>query len=207
MPSDGFRELVSRAQAGDKHALRDLLEALRPYMEHVAQGYADPARGAESTADLVQESWMRAWEKLSQFRAGESDEETRAMLHGWIGQIVHRLGLNLRRDQKAKKRSPEDGAIVSLSHETGSGSLGSLPAIDSGPTPSGVFSQNERSLRVRQVVDALPDSVDRAFVQLRFFEGLSLADVARKLGLTYEQARERFRSLSLRLERELEELL
>jgi len=205
----GFQELVLRAKQGDQQAFDELLSALKPYMEEVARGYADPAHGAESTADLVQEAWVRTWQKLHMFEGGRSDDETRAMLHGWVGQMIHHLGLNIRRDQQTQKRRPEGGAIVSLAPGSGagSGSAGPIPLADSGPTPSAVVAQSEESIRIQNVLDGLKDPIDKSLLHLRFFEDLPLTEVAKRLNLTYDRAVYRYRNLVERLERELGDLL
>ena len=59
-------DLLERARTGDRAATTRLLEMVRPHLEACARGYCDPA-GGESTADLVQESWLRAWQRLDQF--------------------------------------------------------------------------------------------------------------------------------------------
>ena len=73
-----------------------------------------------------------------------------------------------------------------------------------GPPSSGVFQKlDEKAVRVRFALHRLPDLTDRAILVLRFFVGLSLEDIADKLLLPLESARERY-LLGLRfMEREL----
>lgn len=85
MEAQGFRDLVRQAQAGDQQALDRLLSVVRPYLERLAQRYADPAWPSESVSDLVQEAWVRAWRKLDQFRGAADDEQTRAAFLAWAG--------------------------------------------------------------------------------------------------------------------------
>lgn len=82
MPPGGFHDLVRRAQAGDRQAMERLLELVRPHLENLAGGYADPAEPAESTSDLVQSVLVRAWQNIEQFRGGAGDDETFAMFQG-----------------------------------------------------------------------------------------------------------------------------
>ncbi len=44
MASEGFNDLVRRAQDGDRAAMDRVLETLRPHLEHLARPYANPAK-------------------------------------------------------------------------------------------------------------------------------------------------------------------
>ena len=92
METQGFEELVRRAQAGDREAMDRVLEMLRPYLSRIAGPYVNPLRPVDSTADLLQESCLRAWHKIGSFQGGKGDEHTFEMFRSWIGQIVRRLG-------------------------------------------------------------------------------------------------------------------
>lgn len=182
-----------------------LLEFVRPYMENVARGYADPLRADESTSDLVQEAWVRAWQKLDQFEGGRSEEETAAMFHGWVGQIVNRLGSNMRRDQGALKRSPGGGFIHSLERQPGRES-GNWPGMDvegSGSSPSTVLRRDEAEELVRQALERIIDPTDREIIHLRFFDGVSLRRIAERLDLDYHAVRERYALSLVKLENQL----
>jgi len=204
----GFQELLERAQGSDPKAVEELLGLLRPFLERVAQGYAASGQGVQSTADLVQEAWLRAWQKLSQFEPGATDDETRAKFHAWVGEIVHNLGINLRRSQQAKKRQPAGAPILPIAtHEVGSGGNSGVVAVGSDPTPSAVVNATEELRLIQQAIDGLEDSLDRSLLHLLFFEELPLSETARRLDLTYEQARYRYQGLLKKLERKLGGLL
>jgi len=206
-PED-FQEIVRDAQQGSRVAMDRLLAYLRPHLEELSRGYADPARASESTQDLVQEAWLRAWQKMDQFKGGRDDAETMAMFRGWVGQIVHRLGLNAVRDRQVQRRSPQAGAVFSLREGPGSseGDRWKEPA-DSGPTPSGVYQIDEEARLVQSALEKIPDSLSRDILRLRFFEGVSLRQIAERLGMRYLTVRERYQ-VSLRvLERELEDFV
>jgi RNA polymerase sigma factor (sigma-70 family) len=207
-PQD-FQVIVREAQQGSRDAMDRLLAILRPQLEELSRGYADPARAAESTQDLVQEAWLRAWQKMEQFKGGRDDAETMAMFRGWIGQIVHRLGLNAIRDRQVQRRSPPAGTVQPL-RESGPGSSGggwwNEPAAG-GPSPSGVFQIDEEARLVQAALEKISDTIDRDIVRLRFFEGVSLRQIAERLGMRYSAVRERYQ-VSLRvLERELEDFI
>jgi DNA-directed RNA polymerase specialized sigma24 family protein len=77
-------------------------------------------------------------------------------------------------------------------------------AGDTNPTPSGVFDRvDERSLWVRSAMHRLPDLTDRSILVLRFFVGLSMDDIARRLLLRREDVLARYRVVLRLMESEL----
>jgi RNA polymerase sigma factor (sigma-70 family) len=204
-PPGGFQALIDKARRGDRQALDEILQCVRPHMEAVARAYADPARATESTSDLVQEAWLRAWQKLDQFEGGTDDEATLAMFHGWVGQIVSRLGLNMRRDQRALKRRPEGGAVLSIERDAAHGSSegSGIHLADSGTSPSSLARQGEEETLVREAIDRVPDPTDRAILRFRFFEGVSLREISARLSIDYNEVRERYALALVKLENAL----
>jgi RNA polymerase sigma factor (sigma-70 family) len=205
MQDENFHDLVRRAQAGDRQALDRVLDLLRPYLERTARRYADPARASASVSDLVQEAGLRAWQKLDQFRGGDNDEQTLALLRAWLGQIVQSLGLNTHRRRKAQRRSPPQ-AIVPLGGAAAGPSdakpAGAEPAGNE-PTPSVNVGADEQARLVQAALAKIPDETDRTVLRLHFFEGLSLRQAAQQLNLSYDNVRDRYQRSLQRLEREL----
>lgn len=208
MQADGFRELLRDAQAGDRAAAERLLAVVRQHLAQSAVKFADVGHAAESTSDLVQEASLKLWQRLDQFRGGESDEECLAMFLAWSVQIVNRLGLNAQRDRSTQRRSPA-GPVLRLATRSGDGADSGWPAepASAGQTPSANVRAGEEATVIRDAVNRLPDELDRAMLRLRFFEGRSLRQIAEELPLSYDQVRDRFRAIMQRLERELEGLL
>ncbi|MCZ6603156.1 MAG: RNA polymerase sigma factor [Planctomycetota bacterium] len=205
----GFHDLVRRAQNGDRKAMDEVISILRPYLERLARPFADPARPAESTGDLLQESCLRIWQKLESFEGGMNDDETFAMFRSWIGQIVKRLGLNSQRDHGRQRRSPP-GKILKIGQAQPSGpstSGSKLEPPSPGPSPSTYARVDERAEKIQEVLDALPDQTDATIVRMRFFEGESLVSIAKKLSIGYEQVKERYRRTMRQLENDLDGLL
>jgi RNA polymerase sigma factor (sigma-70 family) len=174
---DDFAEVLEQAQAGDVRALNRLLTTIQPWIEHAAHGFADPDRPDGSTADIVQEAWLRAWQNLEEVRAA-----TPARFRTWLEQIVHNVGLNARRHGRAQKRRPSNGFAV----------LDSAAGVDPGPSPSHRAATAEEVDRLRQATTALPDPTDREVLRLRFDEGMSLRQIAIRLGENHERTRQRF---------------
>ncbi len=184
-----------------------VLLVLRPQLEILAHSYSDSSQRVVSTADLLQESCIRAWENLPGFRGGENDEETFAMFRAWIGQIVRRVGLNSRRDSRRNRRSPSK-PIVSLGSPVPTDTPGppqKAEALAKDPTPSECIRAEEMARMVRAAVDALPNKMDAAIIRMRFFQGMKIEDVCGQLGLGYDAVRNRYRAASRELQGKLRE--
>jgi RNA polymerase sigma factor (sigma-70 family) len=208
---DGLHNLIMQAQQGDRAATDALLEVIRPWLWRAAHGFADPERPDESTADLAQAAWLRVWESLGQFRGpgdGETGEaQTLAMFRAWVLQIVRRLGMNAVRDRQAEHRRPP-GRLQRLDAAPAGDSTTAwgrdLPhAAD--PSPSARVEADEQAERIRTALDRLDDE-DRQIVRLRFLEGMSLRQIATRLGRNHEHVRRRFHAALRLLERELGDL-
>ena len=206
MAADGFQALVRRARNGDRAAMDEVLETIRPHLEPLARPFVDPARPAASTSDLLQESCLRAWQKLDTFRGGTNDDETFAMFRAWIGQIVRRLGRNAIRDRNGSRRSPPNKLLRLTPRRPGattsSGRGMDLPAND--PSPSAHARQGEMSQRVRAALSEVPDEIGAAIVRMYYLEGHALPEIGTRLGLEYADVRVRYRTTMRRLERILE---
>ena len=66
---------------------------------------------------------------------------------------------------------------------------------------------DEESEIVRRAVADLSDPLERQVLELHFFEGLSLRQIAERLDLTYDRVREPYRRAMRRLENRLSGLL
>ena len=207
--SEGFHELLRQARAGDGQAMNWLVAILRPRLEQLARGYADPDRPDESASDLVQEAWLRVWQKLGQFRGAADNEQTAAVFHDWVGQIVRHLGLNRERDRNAQRRRPPQKPVRLAGGEPSESSShgGGIDPAAGTPTPSATIQADEQAQMVRAAIERIPDTTDRTIVRLRFFDCLSLRQIAERLNLSYDKVRDRYQASMRLLERELGGLL
>jgi len=83
-------ELFRRLQTGDVDAVRILFEEYRPRVYRVCLHYTG---NAEDARDIVQETFVRAFRAVGQFR-GDSTLAT------WLTRIAMNLCLNFRRDRR-----------------------------------------------------------------------------------------------------------
>ena len=162
-----------------------------------------------SVSDLVQEAWLRAWQKLDQFQGAADEAQALAMFRAWLARIVARVGLNVARDQNTSQRSPP-GKLLRLDGLSGTASGDSAAGLDpSGaePTPSANVQAEEQTRLVQEALARIADPLDRDIVRLRFFEGISLRRAAERLGCNHETVRQRYHALLRHLEGELHGLL
>lgn len=173
-PVPGFHDLLARAHHGDRTAIDELLARIRPWIEQMAHQHAPRQRPDGSVSDLVQEAWLRAWQKLDQFQGAADEAQSVAMFRAWLTRIVARLGLNAARHDGARQRTPP-GKLLLLN---GNGAAGdSAPLLDPSatePTPSARVRAEEQSRLVQEAMARMDDPIDREIIRLRFFEGLLL---------------------------------
>jgi RNA polymerase sigma factor (sigma-70 family) len=204
-----FLDDLRLAQNGDRQAMDRLLAVIRPHLEKLARRHNEPGCSSESTADLVQESALRIWQRLAQFQGGANPEETAAMFRDWVSQIVRHLARDKQRERHAQRREPPRGLLrLDAAGPAGSSSdaAGVEPAAG-GPTPSVNVGSEEQAQLIRAALENLPEAVDREIMRLCFFEGLSLRQIAARLPLSYDKVRERYHHGLRVLERTLGRLL
>jgi RNA polymerase sigma factor (sigma-70 family) len=200
MNFDGFRDLVRRAQDGDRQAMDQVLAVVTPHLERAAHGCLQSAAADESARDLMQEAWLRAWQNLRQFLGGSDDEQTGKMFCTWLGEVVRTVWLNRQRAGHARKRQP-DQAVLRLDAAAPGDSTapGAAQPAAPDPTPSKNVLAKER---VRLLAEALRDLAppDRQIVQMHFFEDLTWEQIGERLGLTREQVKYRYQLTLRRLQ-------
>jgi RNA polymerase sigma factor (sigma-70 family) len=187
---DGVRALIEQAKAGDGDAWRRLYALAQEYVLRLAQCQLGPGWPHRSVSDLTQKAWIRAWQRLGDFRGGPDDAQTGALFRAWLRQIVHTVCLNDHRDNQAAMRNPPAGLLSLNGDGSGdwSGSDRDPPADD--PSPSHWLRQDEQKTRVAAALTKL-DADERAAVELHILQDWTLGQVADHLGLTYDQVRYR----------------
>jgi RNA polymerase sigma-70 factor (ECF subfamily) len=146
---------VRAAQEGDVAAF----EAL--YREHAGRVYAlcmRMAGNAQEAESLVQEAFVRAWERLDQFR-GESSFAT------WLRHVTVNVFVSSRRATLRRLRRVE--------------STDELVILD---PPSIVARMPEAAMDLERAIAGLPDGARLVFVLFEV-EGYSHGEIARELGI------------------------
>jgi RNA polymerase sigma-70 factor (ECF subfamily) len=170
-------ELLRQARAGDPQALGLLLGLYEGYLTLLArvqirkrlQGKVDPA-------DLVQETFLRAYQGFARFRgAGEAEwlAWLRKVLANALAQTVRRYHGTRRRDVTLERQLADD---LEQSSEALDRSL-----ICRQSTPSQKAIRREQAVLLADALGRLPEAY-REVIVLAEFEGLSFPEVARHMG-------------------------
>jgi RNA polymerase sigma-70 factor (ECF subfamily) len=153
---DGERELIDRAQTGEAIAFERLAGRHAAPLWRCALALGKDDHWAE---DLVQETLLEAWRSLTRF-------DGRCQFSTWLYGILRHRFLKGRRGQNAVRLSAPDA-------------LGQKQCTACSPDRSAEVSEDAQ--RVRQAVASLPEE-HRLVVELRFFAGATLDEIAAALG-------------------------
>lgn len=147
-------ELVERAKGGDQRAFRTLYDM---NVDRIYRLTYRMAGDRELAMDFTQEAFVRAYQRLDQFRAD-------AAFSTWLHSIAVSVALNgLRKVDRHRKRerSLEDAAPVAAARTA------SEPGVRE---------------RIEQAVDALPDIYRTVFL-MHDLEGYNHREIAASLGV------------------------
>jgi len=156
------RELVERAQRGDKRAFELLVDK---YQRKLGRLLSRFIRDPSEVEDVMQEAFIKAYRALPAFR-GES------AFYTWL----YRIGINTAKNYLAamRRRAPTSTEIAAEEAE----------GYDDGErlrdlnTPENILLSKEIADTVNATMAALPEEL-RTAIQLREMEGMSYEDIAR----------------------------
>jgi len=195
MDSTELNALIEQARDGDKDAWRRLFLHLQPTLLNQAQRLLGPAWHALSPQDLVQITWTSATQRLPSYR-GEG-------FLAWLSVIMRNAHRNLVRDPRRRldeRRVTLAAPALPDLNDAG----GHEPPVDESSVLSELLAHEETAL-VRQALAAI-DPQCREVLELWMAEPLSLAALAKRLGLTARVARARFHDGIHQLQQQLKEL-
>jgi len=164
-------ELFEQAKAGDRDALGQLLDHLRPDLCRMAQASIDSKiRVRAAASDIAQHSCLSAVRDFNRFQ-GEQLEEFLA----WLRQIHAQNLRDAFRDHGVRKKRAVSREVELVDQ---------LHAIDARlATPSHEIVRKERRAKIAEMLETLPEG-QREAVRLRHLEGLSLTEIAKHLDRT-----------------------
>lgn len=161
------RELVARAQKGDRAAFRTLFERYSRRAYSLAFGVV---RNPDDALDVVQDAFIKAHRHLDKF-------EGQASFYTWLYRIVMNLAIDhIRKNRRQKVVDFSDGTL----DEGGLGEESLIPRIVGG-NPGRAMLDREIRDRIAVALDELSDN-HRAVLVMRELEGLSYEEMAQAMG-------------------------
>ncbi len=179
------RWLVAQAKSGSSNAFGELYERHRLRIYRTAFRIL---RNPQDAEDAAQRSFQRVLTNLARFRED-------APFTTWVTRIAINEALMLLRQRRTDTPLQEntDDSQARFVHD---------PA-DKGPTPEQAFVETERRAAVLQAISHLRESL-RTVVLLRELQGLTSAEIARRLGLSVSAVKARTFHGRRHLRRQLE---
>ena len=156
------RDLVARAQAGDKRAFGLLVEKYHRKLVRLLSRYI---RDAAEVEDVAQEAFIKAYRALPAFR-GES------AFYTWL----YRIGINTAKNHLVAtgRRAPTSTEVEAEDAE----GLEEGELLRDINTPESVLLSKEIAATVNGAMEQLPEDL-RTAIQLREIEGMSYEDIAK----------------------------
>ena len=156
------RQLVARAQRGDKQAFELLVEK---YQRKLARLLSRFIRDPAEVEDVTQEAFIKAYRALPAFRGDSA-------FYTWL----YRIGINTAKNYlMAMGRRAPTSTEVEAEEAEGFEEGEQLRDIN---TPESVLLSNEIAQTVNATIEKLPEEL-RTAIQLREIEGMSYEDIAR----------------------------
>lgn len=162
--SDADALLVERTKRGDVRAFEMLVVK---YQRRIERLISRMVRDADLVSDIAQETFIRAYRAISQFR-GES------AFYTWL----YRIAVNTAKKALVElKRDPLvfESSLALRSDGEEPSRVGS--ELSDGETPDAVLASKEIAAAVNAAIDALSEDLRQAIV-LREIEGLSYDEIA-----------------------------
>ena len=181
------QQLVERAKNGDTKAFEELMKRTQTNIYNLGLRLLG---NKEDAADLMQETYIKAYENLDRF-------EGRSSFSTWLYRIATNNALMKLRKEKNKKVSIDElKKFGDKSYK--------IEISDWSENPSSYFKSAELKEVLQKAIDSLPPKYKSVFI-LHDVEGLPLAEVARILSLSVPAVKTRLHRSRLFLREKLSE--
>ena len=158
------RQLVARAQQGDRQAFNLLVEK---YQRKLARLLSRFIRDPAEVEDVTQEAFIKAYRALPAFRGDSA-------FYTWL----YRIGINTAKNYlMAMGRRAPTSTEVEAEEAEGFEEGEQLRDIN---TPESVALSNEIAETVNATIESLPEELRKA-IQMREIEGMSYEDIAQAM--------------------------
>jgi len=158
------KQLVTRAQQGDKQAFNLLVEKYQRKLSRLLSRFI---RDQGEVEDVTQEAFIKAYRALPAFRGDSA-------FYTWL----YRIGINTAKNYlMAMGRRAPTSTEVEAEDAEGFEEGEQLRDIN---TPESVLLSNEIAETVNSTIEQLPEELRRA-IQMREIEGMSYEDIAQAM--------------------------
>jgi RNA polymerase sigma-70 factor, ECF subfamily len=186
----GDGELVSRAQAGDRDAIQQLLQRYERRLLGVLVGMV---RNPEDAREILQETFVRAFRSLEGFKGDSS-------FYTWIYRIAMNLAIDHQRRGNKRPSIEFDESIGVSEDAVGDGSA------HLGLDPFKNVRSRELGKKIFEAIESLtPDH--RAVILLREIDGLSYEEISEVLDCSLGTVMSRLHYARKNLQARLQEML
>jgi RNA polymerase sigma-70 factor, ECF subfamily len=181
------RSLVRRLKGGDEHALRELYDALAPWVLGLAYRIV---RDQDEAEEVVEDVFVRVWRNV------HKHDPRRGPLVPWILSIARNRALDVLRRRQRWWRKAEHWEQAQAAEGASEGT----PAPHEASVPGWPLHRE-----VHNALASLPEELQRV-VTLAYFEGLSHSQIARRLGQPLGTVKTRLRAAQRKLTERLAHL-
>ncbi len=183
------QQLVERAKNGDTKAFEELMKRTQTNIYNLGLRLLG---NKEDAADLMQETYIKAYENLDRF-------EGRSSFSTWLYRIATNNALMKLRKEKNKKVSIDElKKFGDKSYK--------IEISDWSENPSSYFKSAELKEVLQKAIDSLPPKYKSVFI-LHDVEGLPLAEVARILSLSVPAVKTRVHRSRMYLREKISEYI
>jgi RNA polymerase sigma-70 factor (ECF subfamily) len=162
--ADADALLVERAKGGEVSAFEMLVVK---YQRRIERLVSRMVRDADLVQDIAQETFIRAYRALPQFRGDSA-------FYTWL----YRIAVNTaKKTLLERKRDPLVFESAMVSTDEGEEPSRAENELSNGETPEAVLASKEIAATVNAAIDALSEDLRQAIV-LREIEGLSYEEIA-----------------------------
>ncbi len=183
------QQLIERAKNGDTKAFEELMKKTQTNIYNLGLRLLG---NKEDAADLMQETYIKAYENLDRF-------EGRSSFSTWLYRIATNNALMKLRKEKNKKVSIDElKKFGDKSYK--------IEISDWSENPSSYFKSAELKEVLQKAIDSLPPKYKSVFI-LHDVEGLPLAEVARILSLSVPAVKTRVHRSRMYLREKISEYI
>jgi RNA polymerase sigma-70 factor, ECF subfamily len=175
--NDVDAELVERVKRGDKRAFEMLVIK---YQRRIERLIGRMVRDVDLVPDIAQESFIRAYRALPQFRGDSA-------FYTWL----YRIAVNTAKKMLVElKRVPVVASDRFAGNDENDETSRAESELRDDATPEALLATKEIAIAVNAAIDALSDDLRQA-ITLREIEGLSYEEIAEAMGCPIGTVRSR----------------